>query len=152
MISTADNYNDFKSSTGIGHLLFFMLPFCVHLGRSLEARFKSLLRKSSSSSSVSVPRRLFLFLLSHWFSLPFFAFHIFSVFRKSPYGLCQVALAPVKTWFLFVSLVLIWKAKTCSISDFRKVALDVEFEGGLAAAATFWAREKESISPPKFVD
>lgn len=137
--------------SGIGHLLFFLLPFSVHLGRCLESRFQSLLRKSSSS--IFLPR-VFSFFLSHWFSLLFFAYHFSaSVFRASPYGICQVALAPVKTWFFFVALALVWKAKTCSISDFRKEALEFGLDGGLAAASTTpRARDTNSISPPKFVD
>ena len=119
-------------SPGIGHLLFFHLPFCLHLGRSLESRFKTLVRKrrpSSSSSPPSSPPLRFLrsflrFLLSHWFSLLFFPYHFYFTFlRAQPYGFWQLALAPVKTWFFFVAAALIWRAKTAPVSAYRKTAL-----------------------------
>ena len=116
-------------------MLFFLLPFCVHLGRCLERRFRCLVRKTNCSCSPSTPlestswwRRCFRFIVfdvlgSHWFSLAFFGYHFSTFFRASPYGFWQVALAPVKTWFFFVAVALTLRAKTASISSYRKEAL-----------------------------
>ena len=134
------------SLAGIGYILFFLLPYCTHLGRCVEKRLNDLVRKSSPTISYSLPRVVSRFLVSNWFALLFFGYHAtMTFFRPWPYGIRQMTLAPVKTWFFLLAVALRCRARRAPISQYRKAALDFCFtadgEGKSSAGRS-----------PKFVD